>query len=151
MGSPQRTRRLENDELKSVAKIVWSRLREQIQSRSLSELHVNQKIFLMPHYLDPVFRSSLRVLKEWRRDCGMDNGYDESLLRRARVYVKAESVEPEEEEIAADPPAKRQNIDSRPNSKMGKAWFFKMRGQAGSSILEGELDKYEAISLRSKF
>ena len=81
----------------------------------------------------------------------MSSEDDESLLRRARSFVRAELVEPEDEDITAESPAKRQKIDWRPNSKMEKAWFLERRGQTRGGFHEDELDKYEAVSLPFNF
>ena len=44
-------------------------------------------------------------------------------------------------------PAKRQKVDTRRNLKMEKEWMRERRFQAGSSFLDDQLDKYEAVTL----
>ena len=130
-----------------IARAVWERLREQLQVMFLSDTHVTHKIFLMSYYLDPVFRFSLRVLQVCRVECGLSTNDEEFLLKKAQFYVRSEMREPHAEDLVAQSPAKRQKIDNRPNPKMEQAWARERNFKAGTSVLDDQLDKYEAVTL----
>ena len=85
---PGKYKQMQSEELNKTARMVWERIRQQIQSRFFSDKHVLQKHFLMSYYLDVVFRFSLRVLQECRFRSQLSNEGEELLLKKAREYVK---------------------------------------------------------------